>query len=169
MKRFILPALAAIIISCAPKVKDADSEYAKDLIKPGEAIPEFSIPSAADSTLVSNADVSGQYLVLDFWATWCPDCRADVPAVKDLYAKYGDKVRFVGISFDTDKEALDKYLAENEIAWLQLSDFAGKKESSIGENFHVKWIPSMYLIDPEGKVVLGTVMVDKLAAALEKL
>ena len=169
MKRFILPALAAIVIACAPKVKDADSEYAKDLIKPGEAIPEFSIPSAADSTLVSNADVAGQYLVLDFWATWCPDCRADVPAVKELYAKYGDKVRFVGISFDTDKEALDKYLAENEIPWLQLSDFAGKKESSIGENFHVKWIPSMYLIDPEGKVVLGTVMVDKLAAALEKL
>jgi thiol-disulfide isomerase/thioredoxin len=113
--------------------------------------------------------VAGEYLVLDFWATWCPDCRADVPAVKELYEKYSDKVRFVGISFDTDKEALDKYLAENEITWLQLSDFAGKKESSIGENFHVKWIPSMYLIDPEGKVVLGTVMVEKLAAALEKL
>jgi thiol-disulfide isomerase/thioredoxin len=169
MKRFILPALAAIVLSCAPRVKDADSEYAKDLIKPGEAIPEFSIPAAQDSTVCTKADVAGAYLVLDFWATWCPDCRADVPAMKELYAEFGDKVRFVGISFDTDKEAFDKYLAENEIAWLQLSDFAGKKESSIGEDFHVKWIPSMYLVDPDGNVVLGTVMVDKLRAALEKL
>lgn len=168
MKRFILPALAAIVICCAPKVKDADSQYAKELIKPGEAIPEFSI-AAVDSTVVTKADVAGSYVVLDFWATWCPDCRADVPAMKELYAQFGDKVRFIGISFDTEKEALEKYVAENEIPWLQLSDFAGKKESAIGENFHVKWIPSMYLVDPDGNVVLGTVMVEKLRAALEKL
>ena len=98
-----------------------------------------------------------------------PDCRADVPAMKELYAKYGDKVTFVGISFDTDPEKLDAYVAENGIEWLQLSDFVAKKESKVGEDFRVKWIPSMYLVGPDGKVLLGTVMVDKLALALEAL
>ena len=167
---FLLAALSAILFSCAPKVKDADSEYAKDLIKPGEAIPEFTIPSTADSTLtVSLADVAGQYVVLDFWATWCPDCRADIPAMKELYEAFGEKARFIGVNLDTDREQLDSFLAENEVAWEQIGDFKGKKESDICELFHVQWIPSMYLVDPQGNVVLGTVMVDKLRKALEKL
>ena len=60
-------------------------------------------------------------------------------------------------------------MAENEIGWLQLSDFVSKKESKVGEDFRVRWIPSMYLVGPDGKVLLGTVMVDKLEAALEAL
>lgn len=165
----LLAAISAIMVSCGPRVKDADAEYAKDLIKPGEAIPEFSIPAAVDSTIVSRADLVGQYLVLDFWATWCPDCRADIPAMKEMYEAFGEKARFVSVSFDTDRDQLMNYLAENEIPWQQLADFKGKKESDIGDLFQVKWIPSMYLVDPEGNVVLGTVMVDKLRAALEKL
>jgi len=66
-------------------------------------------------------------------------------------------------------KSLDAYLGKNEINWLQLSEFKSKKESAVGEAFHVKWIPSMYLVDPDGKVVLGTVMIDKLRTALEKL
>lgn len=172
MKKLLLflAAVMAILVSCGPRVKDADAEYAKDLLKPGEAIPDFTIPTVDDSTIVVTlADVTGQYLVLDFWASWCPDCRADIPAMKELYDAFGKKAHFMGVNFDTDKEQLAAFLAENEIAWEQVGDFKGKKESDICDLFHIKWIPSMYLVDPEGNVVLGTVMVDKLRAALEKL
>ena len=169
MKKLLLVLAAfAALVSCKNAVKDADSEYAVDLIKKGEAIPAFALKDRAD-VLHTRDDFAGQYVVYDFWATWCPDCRADVPAMKELYAKYGDKVTFVGISFDTDPEKLDAYVAENEIGWLQLSDFVAKKESKIGEDFGVRWIPSMYLVGPDGKVMLGTVMVSKLALALEAL
>ncbi len=167
--RFILllcAALAAVFACKGPK--DADSEYAVDMIKKGEAIPAFSLKDRAD-VLHSPDEFAGKYVVYDFWATWCPDCRADVPAMKELYAKYGDKVTFVGISFDTDPEKLDAYVAENGINWLQLSDFVTKKESAVADSFRVRWIPSMYLADPDGKVLLGTVMVDKLTMALEAL
>ena len=135
MKKFllVLAALAALV-SCKNAVKDADSEYAVDMIKKGEAIPAFSLKDRAD-VLHSPDEFAGKYVVYDFWATWCPDCRADVPAMKELYAKYGDKVTFVGISFDTEPEKLDAYVAENGIAWLQLSDFVAKKESKVGEAF----------------------------------
>ena len=169
MKKFLLLCAAlAAVVACKNAVKDADSEYAVDMIKKGEAIPAFSLKDRSD-VLHSQEEFAGQYVVYDFWATWCPDCRTDVPAMKELYAQYGDKAVFVGISFDTEPEKLDAYVAENEIPWLQLSDFVSKKESAVAADFRVKWIPSMYLVGPDGKVLLGTVMVSKLAAALEAL
>ena len=168
MKKILLLCLAlATVLSCK-NVKDADSEYAVDMFKKGETLPAFSLKDRAD-VLHSRDEFAGKYVVYDFWATWCPDCRADVPAMKDLYERFGDKVQFVGISFDTEPEKLDAFLAENGIGWLQLSDFVPKKESTVADEFRVKWIPSMYLVGPDGKVLLGTVMVTKLAAALEAL
>ena len=169
MKKLLLVFAAfAALVSCKNAVKDADSEYAVDMFKKGEVLPAFSLEDRS-GTVRAQADFAGKYVVYDFWATWCPDCREDVPAMKDLYAKYGDKVTFVGISFDTDPEKLDAFVAENGIGWTQLSDFVTKKESKVAEDFRVKWIPSMYLVAPDGKVLLGTVMVSKLALALEAL
>ncbi|MBR2225998.1 MAG: TlpA family protein disulfide reductase [Bacteroidales bacterium] len=169
MKKLLLVFAAfAALVSCKNAVKDADSEYAVDMFKKGEVLPAFSLEDRS-GTVRTQADFAGKYVVYDFWATWCPDCREDVPAMKDLYAKYGDKVTFVGISFDTDPEKLDAFVAENGIGWTQLSDFVTKKESKVAEDFRVKWIPSMYLVAPDGKVLLGTVMVSKLALALEAL
>ena len=168
MKRILFLCLALAAITACKNTKDADSEYAVDMIKKGEAIPAFSLKDRSD-VLHSPDEFAGKYVVYDFWATWCPDCRADVPAMKDLWERFGDKVEFVGISFDTDPEKLDSYVAENGIGWLQLSDFVAKKESTVADSFRVKWIPSMYLVGPDGKVLLGTVMVTKLAAALEAL
>ena len=169
MKKLLLVLAAfAALVSCKNNVKDADSEYAVDMFKSGEVLPAFSLEDRS-GVVRTQADFAGKYVVYDFWATWCPDCRADIPAMKDLYAKYGDKVTFVGISFDTDSEKLDTFVAENGIGWTQLSDFVTKKESKVAEDFRVKWIPSMYLVAPDGKVMLGTVMVDKLALALEAL
>ena len=169
MKKFLLICAAlAAVVACKSNPKDADSQYATDMLKKGEMVPAFSMKDRTD-VLHSGEEFTGQYVVYDFWASWCPDCRADTPAMKDLYARFGDKVKFVGISFDTEPEKLDAYLAENEIGWLQLCDFVSKKESTVGDAFRIKWIPSMYLVDPDGKVLLGTVMVSKLALALEAL
>ena len=63
----------------------------------------------------------------------------------------------------------DAFVAENGIGWMQLSDFVTKKESKVADDFRVKWIPSMYLVGPDGKVLLGTVMLSKLVLALEAL
>lgn len=168
MKKLFLILVSIAAIAACKSTPDADSQYAADMIPKGEAIPAFAL-NDRDGNLRSGEEFKGRYVVYDFWATWCPDCRADVPAMKELYAKYADKAVFVGISFDTEPEKLDAYVAENGIEWLQLSDFVSKKESTVADSFRVKWIPSMYLVDPEGNVLLGTVMVDKLSAALEAL
>ena len=114
------------------------------------------------------SDFRGKSVVLVFWASWCPDCRAEVPELKAMHAAADpDKVQFVSVSFDREFEALVNFAAENELPGVQLFDPAGKKESKVGADYGVKWIPSLYLIGPDGKVQLGTVMAWKIAAALK--
>ena len=106
----------------------------------------------------------GKTVVLIFWASWCPDCRAEVPALKELQAKTDpNKVVFVSISSDRTVEAWKKYVAENELGGVQLY----RDKSTVSEDYHVKWIPSQYVIGPDGKVVLSTVVLDKVANALK--
>ena len=164
-------ALVALLAtaSLSLKAQDADAEYARDMFKAGERLPSVAIPDLAGGNR-SLAEFRGKYVVLDFWATWCPDCREEMPAMKELYGKYAsDRIVFVGVSFDTDRRKLEAYLVQNEIKWLQLSDFQHKRDSALAEKYKIRWIPAIYLVDPEGRVVLSTVMTDKLAKALENL
>ena len=143
--------------------EDLDAKYAADLLKPGAAAPEFTL-NDIDGNAVSMSQFRGKTVVLVFWASWCPDCRAEVPALKELQAKADPaKVVFVSISSDRTVEAWKKYVAENEMGGVQLY----RDKSKVSEDYHVKWIPSQYVIGPDGKVVLGTVVLDKVAAALK--
>lgn len=149
--------------------EDLDAKYATELLAKGTAAPEFTLQDP-EGNEVSLKDFLGKYVVLDFWASWCPDCRNDVPVMKELWEKYGsDKVAFVGVSFDTDKDQWAGFVKENGMGWSHVSPLVKWKETQVSQDYHVNWIPSMYLIDPEGKVVFGTVMIDKLGKALEEI
>lgn len=148
--------------------EDLDAKYATELLKKGAVAPAFSLPTS-DGTTVSLADFKGQYVVLDFWASWCPDCRKDAPNIVALHKQYKDKgVAFVGVSFDTNKDAWTNALPKLGIEYTQVSELKKMNTSEVAKAYAVKWIPSVYLIDPEGKVVIGTVMSEKIAAELAK-
>ncbi len=86
---------------------------------------ELEFTDAIKGSTVSMKGLKGKVVVIDFWATWCGPCVAEMPNMKELYAKYHDKgVEFIGVSLDQPKEdggldALKKYVKENEIAWPQ--------------------------------------------------
>lgn len=146
--------------------EDLDLKYATEMLAPGTAVPELTL-NDIEGKPVSIRDFRGRKVVLLFWASWCPDCRAEVPQIKAMQATADpSKVAFVSVSFDRTFEAFKKYVAENYLGGVQLFDPAGKKESSIGAAYHVKWIPSLYLLDEDGKVILGTVVADKVAKAI---
>ena len=127
------------------------SQYMPSL-QPGSEAPDFEAPDILDNP-VKLSDYRGKYVVLDFWATWCKDCRAEMPAVKSLYSVYSPKgVEFLGVSFDTDRKALLDYGVENEIVWMQVCNQIKWTENPISAAYDLKWIPTMFLIDPEGKV-----------------
>lgn len=148
--------------------EDADSLYATEMLKTGTTAPDFTLndPEGRPHSLSS---MKGKYVVLDFWATWCPDCRKDVPEMKRLHAEYGNKVDFVSVSFDVKKENWTNYIKENNMPWLHLSDLKRMRESEIAKLYKVGWIPSVYIISPDGRIVLKTVMIEKVAAKLKEI
>ena len=145
---------------------DPDDEYAVDLLEMGATAPEL-VLNDLDGRPVRLGDFAGKTVVLEFWASWCPDCRADLPLVKAMQqAADPEKVAFVSVSFDRTLDELKAFVTENRLGGTLLFDPAGKKDSAVGAAYGVKWIPSYYVINPEGKVLLGTVVAQKVAQVL---
>lgn len=173
MRKFLFFTTVLLMLATVSKARtnnaaeeDDDAKYATELLAKGTAAPDFTIGGKAGKL----SDLRGKFVVIDFWATWCPDCRKDIPKMKQLYEKYAsDKVVFVGVSFDKTPDALEKYLKDNDVRWVQTCEYKPWKETQISKDYNIKWIPSIYVINPEGKVELATVMIEKVEKLLKNV
>ncbi len=175
MKKFLTVAMllmaSLMSVSAQENSLDPDTQYAKELLKPGVAAPDFEFVLNDSVTKTQLSKLRGHYVVLDFWASWCPDCRHDIAQVKALHDDYYKRgVAFVGVSFDTSKEAWQNCIKKFGMNWPHYSELKKwKKETQIDRDYHLDWIPTYYIIDPDGKVMMGTVVLDKVAVVLNKL
>jgi thiol-disulfide isomerase/thioredoxin len=106
---------------------------------------------------ISIAGLKGKVVVLDFWATWCGPCVAEIPRMKRLYSEFRDRgVEFIGVSLDLPKDEggltkLTDYVSKNAIPWPQY--YTGQAwESPLIERLGITSIPAVFLIDAEGKL-----------------
>ena len=107
---------------------------------------DFQVTGLKGETL-SLSQYRGQVVLLDFWATWCGPCIAEMPNVKATYAKYkNQKFEIIGISLDRSTAPLEAYIASQGIAWRQYWDNGGR----ISNMYNVRAIPSTFLIDGAG-------------------
>ena len=161
--------LAGMLIGMAGTMmaQDLDAKYATDLLPVGTKAPDLIDPLDSIHRI---DDFHGRCVVLDFWATWCGDCRKDLPEMKKLYNQYDVQgVEFIGVSFDTDFAVLQDFMDKEQMRWRVISDLKKMKESKMGQDYHIQWIPTMYLLDTEGRVILATVEIEKLKAKLKEL
>ena len=144
-------------------------DEAKKKVAAGKEAPDFTL-NDINGKPFSLSSLRGKYVVLDFWASWCPDCRKEAPAVVELYKKYSDKgVAFVGVSMDTNVEAWRAACEKYGITYPQVSELKKFHDTEISKAYGVKWIPSIVVIDQDGKVALATVVTERLASYLEAL
>ena len=175
MKKVTLSLLALLLMGAtATKAQSAqpdfDDKYATELVKAGTAAPDFKMKTPDGKNFQFAKFAKGKTVVLDFWASWCPDCRKDAPEVVRLYEKYRQfGIEFIGVSMDTDVEAWKKAIEKFGITYPQVSELKKFKETDIAKAYGVKWIPSMVVVGPDGEVKLSTVLTYKVDKYLKEL
>ena len=111
----------------------------------------------------------GNYVLIDFWASWCGPCIASMPALKEIYNTYSSKgLQIVGLSFDNKHENWVDAINRLELPWIHLSDLKGW-ESIASEVYGVRSIPEMILISPNGEIVAIGLHGAELEAAVSKV
>ena len=124
--------------------------------------------TAADGSPVDLVNMRNKVVLVDFWATWCGPCMAEVPNVVAAYKKYhSNGFEIIGISLDNNKDTMLKVTREKEMTWPQYFDGKGWK-NEISSSFQIHGIPSMWLVNKKG-IVVTTEARGKLDAEIEKL
>ena len=155
----------------------ADCPYVKDLdgiikqlenVQIGKTAPEFSLPDTAGVS-VSLSDFRGKYVLLDFWASWCPPCRRENPNVVKAFNEYKDKnFAIIGISLDKDKSKWLKAIADDNLTWTHLSDLK-YWASEIPTLYGVRGIPANVLLGPDGVIIAKNITGEDLHQKLKEV
>ena len=121
-------------------------------LKVGATFPDFDVKDLNGEPL-SVARFKGKAVLIDFWATWCGPCIAELPAVLAAYSRYKDKgFEIIGISLDRDEATLKRFIADRKMTWPNYFD--GKEwQSPLAAKYGVNAIPATYLLDGEGRIV----------------
>lgn len=152
-----------------PAVAEDDmSQYAPDA-KVGSQAFVFELPDSEGFDF-SLSSYRGNYAIIDFWASWCPDCVREIPAVKDLYAEFNPKgVQFVSVSFDHEEDSWRKMLAQADFGWTQVCNLIKWKENPINDAYGLHWIPTLILVDPQGNIAGYALTAEDMKAQLETI
>ncbi|ADB17243.1 Redoxin domain protein [Pirellula staleyi DSM 6068] len=122
-----------------------------------------------DGRAVDISSLSGKVVLVHYWATWCEPCKQDLDLIKDLQAKFG-KQGFtpVGVNLDSDARDLGAYLRTKTLPWPQLFE-PGGLEGRLANEMGILTLPTMILVDREGKVVNRNINAGELDTELRKL
>lgn len=135
----------------------------------GQPFVDFTMNDVEDNP-VRLSDFAGKgYLLVDFWASWCPYCRIENPNLVKMYDKYHDKgFDIVGVSLDSSKDQWVKAIEDDKLTWHHVSDLL-RWDNAAAALYVVRAIPSNVLIDPNGIIIAKNLTGKDLALKLEEL
>ncbi|MFV0529843.1 MAG: TlpA family protein disulfide reductase [Flavobacteriales bacterium] len=121
----------------------------------GQTAPPFSGEDIQGKTITSE-EFKGKFLVIDVWATWCGPCKTEAPFFEKLVEQYknDDRIEFISISIDENKEAWKNFITKENPSWVNLwvaNDF----QSTLAKDYEIKGIPYFIILDPERKFAVS--------------
>lgn len=110
-----------------------------------------------DGTAFKLSELRGEYVVLDFWGSWCGPCLRDIPKLVDLHSKYGDEVVLVTVAFERDDRRWKSVSEKAGFTWKHQIVEKAKilLASPISRAYGVSDIPAKFIVTPEGELISG--------------
>jgi peroxiredoxin len=135
----------------------------------GQMYVPFSMQDSTGINISAEDFIGSNYLLVDFWASWCAPCRQENPNLVKLYNKYHERgFDIFGVSFDSNRERWLGAIKEDSLTWTHVSDLQGW-ENKAGKLYGIRSIPSNVLLDTNGMIIAKNLRGDDLKAKLEEL
>ena len=135
----------------------------------GSTAPEFVDLKDTSGNTVYLKDFKGKVIFIDFWASWCVPCMAQVPQLKNIYRSLQNKnVEFIGISLDYHQSNWTNEIKNSGLNWINLTDLKSI-DGMTSVEYNISTIPHNFLIDKNGTVVDENISLDNLGEKIEKL
>jgi len=131
-----------------PTTPQSDGAHIVRFASNPQPMPAFLV-NDVDGNPVSTAAWKGKVVLLNFWATWCPPCRAEVPMLVDLAARYKDRVQIVGVSLDDGPEEVRAFVKDEGITYPVVM----ASREIVAEYGGVPALPTLFVVNPDGNVV----------------
>jgi thiol-disulfide isomerase/thioredoxin len=147
--------------------KQGEAKKIQSALAVGSKLPDFDEKDLAGNPL-SIAGHKGKVVMIDFWATWCGPCRAELPNVIATYQKHhGEGFDIIGVSLDEDRDKLDSFLKKQDMAWPQFFDGKGWS-NKLAVKYGIESIPATFLLDGNGTIIGKDLRGEALEAAVAK-
>ena len=154
------------------------AQYSNEFIKIGQQAPELSTKDPNGKTLKLSEINKGNYVIIDFWASWCGPCRHSNPGLVRMYNEYS-KMKFTGAkkgftvlsySLDMDKNKWINAITADHLNWPNhMADLPTSQwGSAVTQSYGVQYIPQAFLLSPEGKVLAKGNSAEELETELKK-
>jgi len=172
---FLTLGLISILVSCNGKTKNADNNQvplAENAVVESSIEKKFieirGLNPQGDS--IRFTDIKSKYILVEFWASWCPPCRKFNPKLVELYKLYQPKGwEVLSISLDHNNEKWKNAIAKDGLIWrYHISDLGGW-DSKWAVKYGVESIPTNFLVDTSGNIVASNMTHEQIAATLSTL
>ncbi|MFZ1332450.1 MAG: TlpA disulfide reductase family protein [Flavobacteriales bacterium] len=150
------------------KMQQEAEERKNSMLPFGSEAPEIR-QQTPDGGTFALSDLRGQYVLIDFWASWCRPCRYENPNVKRIYERFHKKgFEILGVSLDKDLEAWKKAIKDDGLPWKHVSDL-GYWNNAAAQEYGANSIPYTVLVDKEGKILAKGMRANELEPKLEEI
>ncbi|MDR1411283.1 MAG: TlpA family protein disulfide reductase [Spirochaetaceae bacterium] len=152
----VLSAAASDPMDLGENVRQAFSRAGLPLAREKRPVIDFSLKLAgggADGRTATLGDLKGKVVFLNFWATWCPPCRAEMPSMEILYRRFhGQGLELLAVDLMENSKTVSAFLSDNNLSFPAALDSNGR----VGSNYGIQAIPATFIIDRDGKIILYT-------------